>query len=321
MPPPCSGLQSHDAAGKWISKWLGVLQIFPDKFEATSQHVLEKFKKYVGRSSFVKSDLADTAATAWRHVTRQHLLISQLLEENRQLSQRVMDRDSRVITLQEELLECKNAQLESVTTTVQSAVKQSVEKSWSQIASSVPLSQPVQPVISHTAIQRAVKDMAEGEVRSKNVVVFGLEEEEDEEDVGSRVTELLDVLGEKPRLETVKRMGRKTTGHHRPVLVELRSSVAAAGVLKKSQALRNSDKFKRVFISPDRTLAQRVEQRELVCSMKKQTAEDKSRRFFIRDYRIESVQRDQAGRGSSTSSDSSGSSESDEEETDIEIFE
>ena len=72
-------------------------------------------------------------------------------------------------------------------------------------------------------------------------------------------------------------------------LVELLSSVAATGLLKKSQAMRISDKFKRLFLSPDRTVAHRVEQRELVCSMKKQTTEDKSRRFFIRDYRIDSL--------------------------------
>ena len=80
--------------------------------------------------------------------------------------------------------------------------------------------------------------------------------------MGSRVTGLLEVLlGEKPRLETVARMGTKKTGHHRPVLVGLRSTVAATGVLKKSQTLRNSVKFKRVFLSPDRTVSQRVEQR------------------------------------------------------------
>ena len=51
--------------------------------------------------------------------------------------------------------------------------------------------------------------------------------------------------------------------------------------------------------------------------MKKQAAEDKSRRLFIRDYRIESVERVPIGR---ESSDSSESSESDEGETDIELF-
>ena len=85
-------------------------------------------------------------------------------------------------------------------------------------------------------------------------------------------------------------------------------------MLKKSQALRNSDKFKPVFLPPNWTVAQRLEQRELVCSMKKQAAEDKSRRFFIRDYRIESVERDRIGR------ESSDSSEIDEGETDIELF-
>ena len=41
----------------------------------------------------------------------------------------------------------------------------------------------------------------------------------------SRVTELLEVLGEKPSTETVTRLGKKKTGKNRPVLVELRSSV------------------------------------------------------------------------------------------------
>ena len=78
---------------------------FPDNHEVTSQHVIDTFRRYVGRSSFVKSDLSDTTVTAWRHVTIQHVWISELLEENRQLCQKVMDRDAQVIMLQEELLE------------------------------------------------------------------------------------------------------------------------------------------------------------------------------------------------------------------------
>ena len=45
----------------------------------------------------------------------------------------------------------------------------------------------MQPVISPTVIQRALNDIAEGEKWSKNFVVFGMEKEEEEEDVGSRL--------------------------------------------------------------------------------------------------------------------------------------
>ena len=99
-------------------------------------------------------------------------------------------------------------------------------------------------------IQWAVRDFTEGKDRSKNLLVFGLQEE-DGGIVGERVSELFWTLGEKPRPEEVLRLGKKSIGQHRPVMVKLRTSAAAAGVLKKSQGLRNSEKFRTVFISPD----------------------------------------------------------------------
>ena len=75
---------------------MGVLQVFPDKYEAIDQHVVDTFKKYIGRGSYVKSDLSETVS-AWSHVTGQHVLISELLKENIQLCQKVMDRDAQVM--------------------------------------------------------------------------------------------------------------------------------------------------------------------------------------------------------------------------------
>ena len=50
-------------------------------------------------------------------------------------------------------------------------------------------------------IQWAVKDITEGEEQSKNVIIFGLKEQ-DEENVKGRVSEIFEVVGGKPRLET-----------------------------------------------------------------------------------------------------------------------
>ena len=67
-----------------------------------------------------------------------------------------------------------------------------------------------------------MKDIAEGEKWSKNLIVFGLEEE-DEGDARASASELFVVLGERPRPEEVSRLGMKRSGHNRPVIVKLRT--------------------------------------------------------------------------------------------------
>ena len=108
-----------------------------------------------------------------------------------------------------------------------------------------------------------------------------------------RVGEIFRTVGENPCTDEVIRTGTKRTDYHRPVLVKFRSTAAAAGVLMKSQGLRKSEKFNKVFISPDRTIVLRAEHRRLVSQMKERAAEDNSLRFFIRDGQVQSAQRDQ----------------------------
>ena len=62
--------------------------------------------------------------------------------------------------------------------TVEREVKESIEKSYASATATS--SQPAQSVISPAVIQRAVKDIAEVEERSKNVIIFGLEEQDEE---------------------------------------------------------------------------------------------------------------------------------------------
>ena len=321
MPPTAADLKCYEDAAKWIHGWMSTLRMPPDQYDpARNCHVSDTFGVVVGRNSYKKSDLAATARKAWDFVTQQQALIRTLLEENRRLTQRVMDSDATVIKLQAQLIESKDAQLKAVTSTVDSAVRESVEKSYSQVTANAPVvSQPVQPVITPAVIQRAVKDIAEEEERSRNLLIFGLEEQE-VESVEARVSEVFDVLGEKPRPDTVSRLGTKREGQQRPVIVKFRSSATASGILKKSQGLRNSERFKRVFISPDRSIAHRVQLRQLVADMKQQAARDTSRRFFIRDGVIESVEQGKrvvVGSKPDSDEESSEEEETDESEDDI----
>ena len=214
------------------------------------------------------------------------------MEENRTLTKHVMENDNKVIQLQGQLLENRESQLRAVAATVERTAKDSVEKWYSQVASSSAVSHPTQPVISPAMLQRTVKDIANSEERSKNIVVFGLQEQE-EENVEARVGEIFEAVGEKPLPEGISRVGKKRTDSHRPILIKFRTAVAASGVLRKSQDLKTNEKFEKVFLSPDRSVAQRVEHRQLVTLMKKRAAEDRSRRFFIRDGQVQSVERDQ----------------------------
>ena len=195
---------------------------------------MDTFRACIGRMSYSNSDLADTAMYAWTHVAHKHALAKAIMEENQQLTQKVMDSDARVIALQSELLASKDAQLKAVTSTVETAVKDSLETSFSQVTAANSQNAQSQSVVSPAVIQRAVRDIAEREERSKNLLVFGLEETADE-DMRAKVCEVFDTLGDKPLLEEVSRLGKKRTSHHRPVIVKLRTSAAANGVLKKSQ--------------------------------------------------------------------------------------
>ena len=137
-----------------------------------------------------------------------------------------LENEKKVIGLREKLLESKNSQIETLTATVETAIKESV-KTHSQ-------------------------------------------------------TEECD---EKPKPQSVVLLGKAKgkTDVTLPVLVKFRTHDIATGILRKSQGLRKGEKFKRVFVCTDRTVTERMEQRQLVKLMKDQSTQEKSQRYFIRN--------------------------------------
>ena len=98
-----------------------------------------------------------------------------------------------------------------------------------------------------------MKDVVDEEDRSRNVLLFGvLEEEEDEEDVNARVAEVFESISHKPKVESY-RLGRKNNDSIRPVKVILSSSTVAGQLTWCSRRLRQVVKFRNVFVSLDRS--------------------------------------------------------------------
>ena len=115
------------------------------------------------------------------------------------------------------------------------------------------------------------------------MIIFGMKESESE-DLQEKVQEVLAELGEKPPFEVNRFGNRKDAG--RPIKVKFKNGEVVCTLLKKSSRLRRSEKFRNVFLCPDRTQEQRTEQRRLVSELKKRILEQPEKKHFIKDGKI-----------------------------------
>lgn len=199
-----------------------------------------------------------------------------------------------VIKVQEELLQCKSDELESLRSAVQTTVKSTVETEIKSYGDAVKknLASTPHASISPQTLKKVVQNVIEVEDRNRNLLVFGLSEL-DEEQISERIGDVFLQLGEKPRLEA-SRLGRKDgsrSGACRPVKVTLASSTQVRQILMKAKQLRQVDRLKSVYISPDRSVEERAVQKQLILDLKKRTAEQPDLRHFIRGGRVCSVEK------------------------------
>ncbi len=134
-----------------------------------------------------------------------------------------------------------------------------------------------------------MKDAIEDEDRSKNIMVFGLAED-DGEQLDDKVSNVFMSLGEKPRSAAV-RVGRRSeegTGC-RPVKVVLASSTAVRQLLLKARLLRRVEQLKAVYLCPDRSPQERECQRKLVLELKEKSNKQVDQHHYIKGGKVMSV--------------------------------
>ena len=137
-----------------------------------------------------------------------------------------------VISLQAELLECREKKLESVQSAVCNVVAESVQSEMKSYSAAVTANQKT-PAIK--TLTKAIKQAVQEEDRSKNILVFGLPEGANE-DTNSMVDKVFECVGEKPRHESV-RIGLKTSSEavgerHRPIKVRLSDASHVIQILR-----------------------------------------------------------------------------------------
>lgn len=232
----------------------------------------------------LKDDIAILLVGALTYMSRQSDVIRDKSNTVSELRNEVIESQRSVIELQEQLIDSKNEQLKSVERTVKSSVQETVKAEFQTYSSAVQKGQSVSPA----NLKSVVKEVVEEEDRSRNIMVFGLKEEENEL-LGTKVSDVLQTIGEKPRIEVCRVGKRDTRQPGRAVKVTLSSSVTVNQILSKARNLRDSEKHKDVYLSADRSYEQRTEHRLLVVELKKVTADEPSKRHFIRNGKVCSI--------------------------------
>ncbi len=188
---------------------------------------------------------------------------------------------AKVIQLQSELLERKDEQLKALQSTVQTTVQSTVQTQMKSYSEAVKTSGP-----AAETFKMAMKDVIKEEDRTKNLMIFGLAEE-DREQLDEKISNVFVEIGVKPQLTAV-RVGRRPddSSRCRPVKVTLSSSTAVQQILLRARFLKQKEHLKYVYVSPDRSPAERSARKLLVEERKKRAAEDTTRNYFIKSGRV-----------------------------------
>ena len=197
----------------------------------------------------------------------------------------------KVIELQAKIIEKREEELASLKATVENEVKsvQSVVETEMKSYSSA-LRKTCSADLAPRKIQAAVKTVSEKDVRSRNVMIYGLEESS-EENLEGEINKVLTEIEEKPMIKDCCRVGFRKVGSKRPVKFSLSSSDMVNQILGKAKLLRTKPGYRHIYISPDRTVEERRAFKKLweELQLKRRTETDKV--HFIKNNKIVSLEK------------------------------
>ena len=205
-----------------------------------------------------------------------------LVDKVSELQEDKINRQAHVLELQRELISRRDQEIKAVQSTVQKEVKTFsavVEKNCSV-------------ALSTKKIEAAVRKVADEEDRSRNVIVYGVEESEDEK-LEEKVETILQEIGEKPLVRDCVRVGfKKSDGNlSRPIKFTLKNSDHVAQVLRNARKLHTKEGYKTVYICPDRTADERRAHKRLLEELREKRTSEPHRVHVIKFNRVVSFER------------------------------
>ena len=219
---------------------------------------------YAWFSHRVVEPYVTTAAAQWtQEFDRTRSRLNDLGDQRDRLERDLEDAQSKldtlqgkVISLQDELLAEKNRTIEKLVGSVQNTVQEEMKTYATVVKKSCSAS------LAPAKIQAAIRKVSFEEDRSRNLIVYGLDEVV-EEKTEEAVLSVIQHTGEKPKLVTCRRLGERNGEKGRPMKVTFQTAEMARTVLANSAKLRQVEGYSRVYLSPDRTFDQRKERKRL----------------------------------------------------------
>jgi hypothetical protein len=153
--------------------------------------------------------------------------------------------------------------------------------------------------VTAKTVKEAVRAVNEKEERSRNLIIYGVAEGEEDDWNEVLSTEWLIVVksvhgatvadGSFPNVDKVYRLGKKIRDTTRPMKVEFRSPSDVDDILKNAHKLKANSELKSVYLSLHRTKEQGSAHGKLVNQMIEMIARDSSKHYFIRANKVNYV--------------------------------
>ncbi|KAL5270090.1 hypothetical protein ACHWQZ_G003546 [Mnemiopsis leidyi] len=138
-------------------------------------------------------------------------------------------------------------------------------------------------------IAAVAKSVGEKKDRSKNVIVFGVPEE-DSESVDSKVGACWNAW----KISLKFQLRKRKPATNRPISFRVESSSAVTLILQKAKRLREIEGYQSIYLCPDRTLEERTFRKKLVEQLKEKRANDPNKR---KDWSVEGDEKDMIEEG------------------------
>ena len=261
-----------------------VSNILHELCEETSCTDVKQMKKEAF-SIMKKEDLAECMYIVVQGLKRCTDVLKTTTAEVDKLKNTVISLQSEKIKNQEQLVKSKNETVETFQSTLQSEMKSYSDVCASNIQSSVSSS------LLPQNISNVVKKVVSDEDKRRNIILYGVKEEEGVQPERI-VSTILERIGEKPPIIDCVRVGSNISdGNPRPIKVTLKNYDAARSVHRKSKQLKEDPTTKRIFIAPDRSREERAERKKLVTELKEKIRSDPSRFYYRSGNEVKSRER------------------------------
>ena len=255
--------------------------------ESEMKSEIQKLLKAVNVST--TSELNETVLI--RHLNKNPLAkfvesLANLIEKNVELCKsaagQIDQLKSEKIADQKLIIEIQQGQINSVQDTVKAEMK-----TWADIAKKN-VNQRSGRQLTENSVKQAVRIVNEEERRSRNLMIYGYPETENETDSEitrnvKNVYQEMDCLV--PKTIDIYRMGKKEPGKTRPIKVEFTNSGDVEFALVHARKLKTGQ-LNSVYLGPDRTKEERLAHNKLVKQMKIMIEKDSNKHYYIRNKKI-----------------------------------